>query len=116
VLAHRVAYAEAHGLSLDDIKGVEIRHKCDNPACVEPTHLIAGTHAQNMRDMKNRGRVGRTCKLTAAQVLDIRKQRAAGVLFRELQAQYGISSAQLHRITTGKRWNNPLYLLGGGPS
>jgi len=36
--------------------GMEIMHTCDIGRCVNPNHLVAGTHADNMRDMvvKNR--------------------------------------------------------------
>ncbi len=31
-------------------------HACDNASCVNPVHLSAGTHSQNLRDSHARGR------------------------------------------------------------
>ena len=51
--AHRVVFYALHPKVDRDLV---IRHKCDNPACVNPHHLVAGTVRENMMDMVNRGR------------------------------------------------------------
>lgn len=53
---HRLVYCEANGLLLADIAGQVVRHTCDNTRCVEPTHLLLGTRADNNRDRAERGR------------------------------------------------------------
>lgn len=52
-LAHRVSFALAGGVFAGD--GI-VRHSCDNPPCVRPSHLASGTQADNCEDMRRRGR------------------------------------------------------------
>lgn len=55
-LAHRYAYARAHGAIPD---GMDIAHHCDNPPCVRESHLFSATTKENIADAwaKGRGRV-----------------------------------------------------------
>ena len=51
---HRASLELKLGRPLGD--GEESRHTCDNRSCVNPDHLVPGTHQDNMRDMVERGR------------------------------------------------------------
>ncbi|CAM5601682.1 hypothetical protein SAVIM338S_05431 [Streptomyces avidinii] len=52
-LAHRYYFAVAYG----PINNKQVvRHRCDNPRCVNVLHLEIGTHRQNMKDRSSRGR------------------------------------------------------------
>lgn len=52
--AHRLLLEMKLGreLGLDEVT----RHTCDNPACVNPDHLLVGTQGDNVRDMCSRRR------------------------------------------------------------
>lgn len=51
--AHRYMYE----LYISPIqKELDLLHCCDNPSCVNPKHLIPGTHSDNMKDMYNKNR------------------------------------------------------------
>lgn len=53
IKVHRIVYAHHHG---QPDPGMSIRHTCDNPPCINPDHLVIGTHGDNMRDVRDRGR------------------------------------------------------------
>lgn len=55
--AHRASYLTNHGPIAAEMV---VRHKCDNPPCVNPAHLELGTVADNNRDRAVRGRSAKT--------------------------------------------------------
>lgn len=54
VRAHRLAL-ELSGVVVP--QDLEVCHSCDNPPCCNPRHLWVGTHTENMRDARNKGRI-----------------------------------------------------------
>lgn len=53
IRAHRLSYTIFKGMIPE---GKQINHICDNPSCVSPDHLYAGTASDNLRDMYKRNR------------------------------------------------------------
>ena len=51
--AHRISWMLYNG---DIPEGLLICHKCDNPKCVNPNHLLVGTQSENIIDMNNKNR------------------------------------------------------------
>lgn len=110
VRAHRAMFMFA---VRPDIEGLEVCHKCDNPACVNPLHLFLGTHRENMMDMSKKGRAGRvrnnrhSAKLTIDSVKTIREERRRnGTTYARLGLMFGVSKAAAHLVCTGKTWQD----------
>lgn len=106
-IAHRWVFLQTHGY-LPEV----VRHTCDNEACVEPTHLLAGTQADNIRDMHERGRARKargqavnTAKLTVRQVRKIRLRLTAGDPIAALARDYGVDRKTIRQIRDRKHWH-----------
>lgn len=52
VKAHRVSYR----LALGEPGALHVLHRCDNPPCINPSHLFLGTNHQNVLDRQAKGR------------------------------------------------------------
>jgi hypothetical protein len=96
---HRVSYELWCG-SIPE--GMVIRHVCDNPCCVNPSHLEYGTQAENIQDIVVRGRHGRR-KLTKEQVEAIRASTDSN---RALSDKYGVGIIAIRRAKKGETWKH----------
>ena len=87
-------------------EGLCVCHTCDNPGCVNPRHLWLGTQADNLLDMKLKGR-GKPygAKLDAEKVAEIRLAVAGGINRRWLAEKYGVTRGTIDHIARGRTWN-----------
>jgi HTH domain len=85
-------------------------HTCDNRLCINPNHVIPGTHADNARERDRRGRTavgmrhGRA-KLSEAGVNEIcwlfEEEWLSGP---ELARKFGVSSSTIYNVIRGRTW------------
>ena len=114
IKAPRAAYELARG---PIPPGKSVLHSCDNPPCVEPSHLFLGTKKDNTQDMLAKGRESRLTgtanprtKMSDATVQAMRERAAAGESLASLGREYGIASKHVWAIVAGRR-----RAAAGGP-
>lgn len=103
--AHRVAYELCVGPIPD---GMLLRHSCDNPPCVNPSHLLPGNAKENVTDAIERGRhlLGEDhpgAKLANASIANIRRDIASGMSGISIARAYGVSDSLISKIKHGKK-------------
>jgi hypothetical protein len=122
LLAHRAAFAAYNAPVLP---GQIVRHKCDRPLCVNPAHLLLGTHCDNARDAIERGRQSRggrhsaTMKgrlpsgqkhyralLTDIEVDYARRLRGVGLTYRTIAAELGVKERTVVAVCNGENRSN----------
>ena len=126
-LAHRVAWVISNGEILDDL---HVLHHCDNPSCVNLSHLFLGTELDNARDKETKGRGNHASgnrsgrytrpertsrgenhgmsKLTWEQVREIRRRYRWGGIggdsLKTLSLVFGVDSSVIHDIVRNRTW------------
>lgn len=109
--AHQVAFLLTRG-SVD--KSLCILHSCDNPGCVNPTHLRQDTHLANMQDkvLRNRSKLNLTTGESHwASKLDEDKVRAIRLdnrTQRVIAAEYNVAQTLIGDIKLRKIWKDVL--------
>ena len=105
--AHRLAYLLYKG---PIPAGALVRHTCHNPRCVNPAHLLLGSHQDNKNDCVEALRHTRhernpKAKLYWPEVEAIRARYARkGISMRALGDEYGVSPAAISDIISRKTW------------
>lgn len=100
---------EAHGQTRPPRPNNFALHSCDNPACINPHHLRWGSARDNSndaieRDRMRKGETNGAHRLTADDVLQIRRQLAQGAAKRALARQYGVDQKSIHNIARRTTW------------
>lgn len=110
--AARVAFELTFGW---EPRGECILHTCDNPGCVNPSHLFVGTQADNMKDMAKKGRGfnvprgerAHMAKLSVSQIKEIRRLYAQGNISQESIARgFGVNQRNVSCIVRHVTWTH----------
>lgn len=104
-MAHRLSYSLNNGPIPD---GYVVRHKCDNPSCINPEHLEVGTQADNIADKVSRGRQARGSGAGRAMLTEesVREIRSSPLKVSELSTLYGVSVVSIRNILRRKTWQH----------
>jgi hypothetical protein len=108
VNAHRMAYLLHHGVLPEGV----VRHTCHVQLCVNPAHLIAGTKADNQKDMVEAGRSLKGSKNSASKLkeefIPMIRQRyfLQGQSLTNLAKEFGVTKQAIAAVVNGKTWKH----------
>ncbi len=90
---------------------MHVLHSCDNPGCVNPSHLREGTHADNMRDKVERRRCKHGVNHFRARFVDddiraIRGRLASGDRAGVIAKDYTVATSTIRAIEYGLTWTH----------
>lgn len=107
-LGHHIAWHLTYGRFP---QGEVLRHKCDNPRCVNPKHLVEGTSLQNVEDRQLRNRQAKGSRIACARLKEsdipfIRKALAEGIEMPIIAKQFNVGPTAIHSIKRGITWSH----------
>lgn len=73
-----------------------VRHTCDNPRCINPEHLIAGTPFENVRDRHDRKRTFNY--VSENEIQAVLNLRLNGLTYKEISHQLDIKTRRIEYI------------------
>ncbi len=89
--------------------GMVILHRCDNPQCINPSHLSVGTPKENSIDMVKKDRQAKGVKNGGGVKLDEDKVRRIREDNRSLQTiadEYGVSKRLILNVKKKRNWRH----------
>jgi HNH endonuclease len=103
LLAHRVSWEINYG---PIPPGLLVLHRCDTPACVRPSHLFLGTHADNVADKVAKGRHshGGTHGRRKLNEKNVRAILRAKGTQASIAKRYGVSQSHVSVLLARKAW------------
>lgn len=106
ISAHRFSWQLAHK---KNAHGLVIRHRCNNPPCVNPRHLVDGSYRDNSLDTIRsghtmRGSKAKNSKLTNSDVRFIRTSYRRGATQQHLATMFKVSKMNISLIVRRKNW------------
>jgi len=98
--AHRISWQIHNG---EIPTGQMVLHKCNNPSCINPSHLYLGDHLQNMQDRLNSGHYPKNEDHPNVKFPDdiVEQIRKSNKTYKELSQQFNISASQISNIKRG---------------
>lgn len=104
---HRLAWEIHNGRSLEP--GEIVMHRCDNPKCANPEHLMLGTLVENVKDMHDKGRAAKVPKknrLSESEVVAIKLRLSKGHGPDVIALSYPCGASTIRHIKAGTTWRH----------
>jgi hypothetical protein len=115
MFAHRLAWELEHDESIPS--GKVICHRCDNPSCVNPSHLFLGNQQDNVKDRQRKGRSTIQVPSLDALVIQLDSMRRLGASPEQIEQRaielLGIEPDALRGLRDAWDEHNPEWPQGG---